>query len=145
MDAAFNRCLKDVKFNEVRKETPPYDSNTGAPFVAMRDNLAIIDHYETYGEHSTIPVEFHAIRLGDIAISNNPFELYLEDSHRIKVRSKASQTFVVQLSGNMKYLPTNESVEHGGYGGMIVNGAVGPAGGQKLVNETVKAINSLWE
>jgi len=46
-----------------------------------------------------MPVEIHAIRLGDMAIATNRFELYLDFGIRIKARSKAVQTFVVQLAG----------------------------------------------
>jgi hypothetical protein len=144
MDFAFQRFLRDVKFNEARRETPPYDCKTCSPFVALRDNGAIMNHYKTYDQNSTRPIEFHAIRLGDIAMANNPFELFLPFGHQIKVKSKAVQTFVVQLSGNMAYLPTIEAVEHGGYGGMIVNGSIGPEGGRKLVQETVATINDMW-
>jgi len=46
-----------------------------------------------------MPVEIHVIRLGDMAIATNRFELYLDFGIRIKARSKAVQTFVVQLAG----------------------------------------------
>lgn len=43
------------------------------------------------------PIEIHVVRIGDIAIATNPFELYLDYGIRINGRSPAIQTFVVQL------------------------------------------------
>ena len=40
-----------------------------------------------------MPVEVHIIRIGDVVIATNPFELYLDYGMRIKGRSPAVQTF----------------------------------------------------
>ena len=53
-----------------------------------------------------LPIEIHALRGGDIAKVTNPFELYLDYGIRIKGRSPAIQTFVVELAGSPSYLPT---------------------------------------
>jgi len=101
---------------------------------------AILPFYET---DSLKPIEFHVIRLGDIAIATNPFELYLDYGIRIKARSQAVLTLLVQLScQNNGYLPTEKAVKGGGYSADKY--VVGPEGGQVLVNETVKTINELW-
>ena len=93
---------------------------------------------------SVSPMEFHVLRLGDVAMATNPFELYLDYGLRIKARSKAVLTFVVQLSGGTcGYLPTAKAVQGGSYS--AVKYVVGPEGGQVLVDETVKRINALWE
>jgi hypothetical protein len=90
------------------------------------------------------PAEFHVIRMGDIAIASNPFELYLDYGVLIKARSKAVMTLLVQLScQHSGYLPTERAVEGGGYS--AENYLVGPEGGYKLVDETVKRINEMWE
>ncbi|HUT02070.1 MAG TPA: hypothetical protein VM031_06420, partial [Phycisphaerae bacterium] len=92
----------------------------------------------------TDPIEFHVLRLGETALATNPFELYLDYGVRIKARSKAVLTFVVQLScANCGYLPTARAVKGGGYSADKY--IVGPKGGQVLVNETVKRINALWK
>ena len=89
------------------------------------------------------PIEFHVIRLGDVSIASNPFELYLDYGSRIKARSKAVLTLVVQLAGqDCGYLPTQRAVEGGGYS--AENYRVGPEGGQVLVEETVKQLNALF-
>jgi hypothetical protein len=52
-------------------------------------------------------------------------------------------TFLVQLScQHGGYLPTERAVKGGGYSGDKF--IVGPAGGQVLVEETVRHINALW-
>ena len=96
-----------------------------------------------YETDSVKPIEFHVIRLGDIAIATNPFELYLDYGVRIQSRSKAALTFLVQLScQHSGYLPTEKAVKGGGYSADKY--IIGPEGGQILVNETVKTINELW-
>ncbi len=89
------------------------------------------------------PIEFHVIRLGDIAIATNPFELYLDYGVRIKARSPAVLTLIAQLScGHCGYLPTEKAVKGGGYSADKY--VVGPKGGQVLVDETVKQLTALW-
>ncbi|HIJ53859.1 MAG TPA: right-handed parallel beta-helix repeat-containing protein [Planctomycetes bacterium] len=101
---------------------------------------AILPFYETDSHKG---IEFHVIRLGDIAIATNPFELYIDYGVRMKARSKAVLTLLVQLScQNNGYLPTEKAVSGGGYSADKF--VVGPKGGQILVNETVKTINELW-
>ncbi|MFH1719804.1 MAG: hypothetical protein ABIF19_20825 [Planctomycetota bacterium] len=101
----------------------------------------VLPFYET---DSVTPIEFHVIRLGDIAIATNPFELYLDYGVRIKSRSPATMTMLVQLScQHSGYLPTEKAVQGGGYSADKYT--VGPEGGQTLVNETLKHINALWQ
>jgi len=97
-----------------------------------------------YLTDSVKPTEFHVIRLGDIAMATNAFEMYLDYGIRIKARSKAVLTFVVQLSCQESgYLPTEKAISGGGYSADKF--IVGPAGGQVLVDETVKRINAMWD
>ncbi len=94
----------------------------------------------------TKPVEVHIIRLGDIAIATNPFELFLDYGNQIKVRSKAKQTMLVQLACDaMGYLPTRKAVPQGGYGTSVVSCLCGPDGGEVLVEKTLESINALFE
>jgi hypothetical protein len=96
--------------------------------------------------YETDPVnqsELHVLRLGEVALATNPFELYLDYGIRMEARSRATLTMLVQLSsGNCGYLPTARGVQGGGYSADKF--VVGPAGGQVLVEETVKRINALW-
>jgi hypothetical protein len=107
----------------------------------------VVDRYEQQKPGDVYERQFHVIRLGDIAICTNPFELYTDYGIQIKARSKAVQTFVIQLTGERSgtYLPTVRAVKGGGYSAIPPSCPVGPEGGQALVDQTVEAINSLWE
>ena len=89
-------------------------------------------------------MELHVVRIGDVVFATNSFELFLDYGIRIKARSPAVQTFLVQLAGGGTYLPTARAVAGKGYGGGVYDNLVGPEGGQSLVEETVKLINELW-
>ncbi|MEW6753207.1 MAG: hypothetical protein AB1505_19845 [Candidatus Latescibacterota bacterium] len=90
-------------------------------------------------------MELHALRLGEAVLVSNPFELYLDYGLRIKARSAAAQTLVVQLAAGWGwYLPTARAVEGGGYGAMPAVTWVGPEGGQELVEHTLQAIAALF-
>ena len=93
---------------------------------------------------STHAIELHVLRIGDAVVCTNPFELYSEYGIRIKARSSAVQTFVVQLTGGGSYLATARAEQGGGYSAVVHSCLVGPAGGQMLVDRTVALINALW-
>ena len=97
-----------------------------------------------FGETDPVhPIRFHVLRIGDVAMASNPFELYLDYGFRIKARSRPVLTFIVQLAdGKCGYLPTAKAVAGGGYSAEEF--VVGPVGGQVLVDETVRRINYLW-
>lgn len=97
-------------------------------------------HQETY------PIEYHVIRLGDIAIATSPFELFLDYGNRIKARSPAEQTFIVQLCcGVGGYLPTEKAEKAGHYSAYISSGNVGHEGGDLLVRNTLSQIKKLFQ
>lgn len=100
---------------------------------------------EGYSDTSTFDMELHVVRVGDAVICTNPFELFLDFGLRIKARSRARQTFVVQLACDAGgYVPTRRAVAGGSYGAMIWNGDVGPDGGDMLVDRTVQTIDTLF-
>ena len=107
------------------------------------------------------------LRIGDTVIFTNRFELYTEFGVQMKARSKAVQTFVVQLANGAAepqppagapeddtndwlyasggtYLPSDRAANGDGYGVVIQSNVVGPEGGEMLVEETVKRINAMW-
>lgn len=92
----------------------------------------------------TFETELHAVRIGDVVVCTNPFELFTEFGIRIKGRSKAVQTFIVQLAGPGSYLPTARAVRGGHYSAIVHSSLVGPEGGQVLVDRTVAMIDALW-
>ncbi len=102
----------------------------------------IIDRYNKQGEDPYYPVNVNVIRLGDVVFATNPFELFLDFGIRIKSRSNAVLTFVVQLAnGTGTYLPTFRAEAGGGYSAIVQSNSVGSEGGQVLVEKTLDMIN----
>jgi hypothetical protein len=109
-------------------------------------NQSLVERFEQQKTDPFYTMELHALRLGDVAVCTNPFELYTEFGVRIKARSKAVQTFVVQLAcGSGAYVPTEEAIRGGSYSTAVYSNRVGPQGGDSLVNQTVEAINAMWD
>lgn len=106
----------------------------------------VIHRYERQqaGEAEPYRMELHAIRLGDIAIATNDFELFTDFGIQIKARSPALQTFVIQLAGPGSYIPSEQAARGGGYTAIVESNHVGPEGGQELTERTVQLLNSLW-
>lgn len=93
-----------------------------------------------------VPIEYHVLRLGDICVTTNPFELFLDFGNRIKARSKAKQTFIAQLcNGSLGYLPTEKAEQGGHYSAYISSGNVGHEGGDLLVRDSLARINELFQ
>jgi len=80
-------------------------------------NLQKKEVVELFDRDEPIPsfeTELHVVRLGDAVLAMNPFELYQDFGLRIKARSPAAQTIVVQLAaGTGFYLPTERAVQGG--------------------------------
>ncbi len=89
--------------------------------------------------------EVHVIRIGDAVICTNQFELFTDFGIRIQARSKALQTFVVQLAGPGSYLATDKAVKGGGYSAVCQSNIVSPEGGQVLVEKTLEFIDQAWK
>ncbi|HUT88009.1 MAG TPA: hypothetical protein VMY37_00800 [Thermoguttaceae bacterium] len=94
------------------------------------------------------PIEMHVLRLGDVAIATNPFELYLDYGVQIQARSPAVQTTLIQLASPLDfgyYVPTPKALAGGGYSAIVEQSLVGPEGGQALVERTLATIEELWK
>lgn len=101
--------------------------------------------YQKTNPAPTYETEVHVIRIGDIVICTNQFELFTDFGIRIQARSKALQTFVVQLAGPGTYLATEKAVAGGGYSAVCQSNMVSPEGGQVLVDRTLNIIDDLWK
>ena len=113
--------------------------------AAINVHAGTINRYRTQQNKETVDTEIHIVRIGDIVLATNPFELYLDYGNYIKARSLAKQTFIMQLScGGYSYLPTEKAVKGGHYSAYISSGNVGPEGGDILVRKTVKEINKMF-
>lgn len=108
---------------------------------------AVVDRFERdkAGTEAPFAMELHVLRLGDVAIATNPFELFTDFGVQIKSRSPALQTFLIQLAGpGATYVPTERAERGGGYSAIAESSRVGSEGGQMLVERTVEAIHALW-
>lgn len=133
------KAMEDF-FASCKTDTLTFEDN-----ARMHVHAGIVARYEVQQNLEVYPTEIHVIRLGDVAIATNPFELFLNYGNRIRARSKASQTFLIQLcNGAYGYLPT-EKAEHGShYSAYVTSGTVGHVGGDMLVRETLKTINGMF-
>jgi len=157
-DAPLTHCVKEIQLpvrmvteEEFAKAKEFRDSiakdENPDPRLSLRRmwNQSVVDRYEKQKENPRYTMELHCLRLGDVAVCTNPFELYTEFGIRMKARSKAVQTFVVQLAcGSGAYVPTAEAIEGGSYSTAVFSNLVGPEGGDSLVDQTVEAINAMW-
>jgi hypothetical protein len=96
--------------------------------------------------HPVCGTEIHVLRIGDVVVCTNPFELFTEYGVQMKARSRAAQTFLIQLVGGGPccYLPTERAVRGGGYSAIVQSCLISPEGGQMFVDRTVEMIDSLW-
>ncbi len=139
--AELARLGKDIEtFRE--KDPEPGTSEWGR----MNRYEQVLERFKDSTRGPDLSMELHVIRLGEAAFCTNPFELFLDYGLRIKARSRAEQTFVVQLACDMVgYLPTRKAVAGAGYGATVSSNPVGPEGGDLLVETTIERINSLWD
>lgn len=139
---AYNRFLAAVKDNEKVKTHGPWD-NKDSDYGNLRQQEIILDQYQRQQKQPYYHIDLHVIRLEETVFAFNSFELFVDYGFRIKARSSAAQTFIVQLSNDYAgYLPTQRALEGGGYSASAT--PVGPDGGEVLVEETLSAINSLF-
>ena len=125
-----NDKVGDVDFNDAAK---------------LQVHLGILRRMELQEEFDVCDTEVHIMRLGNIAICTNPFELFLDYGNQIKARSLAEQTFIIQLANGCDgYLPTEKAEKGGHYSAFISSGLVGHEGGDQLVRETLSDINKMF-
>ncbi|MDY0169203.1 MAG: hypothetical protein RBS80_21855 [Thermoguttaceae bacterium] len=141
----YDQMRREIEENpEIRKKNKWYTDITRAYRWTMRVTR-LQDRFELQQTQLKVPHEVHVLRIGDMALATNPFELYIDYGTQIKTRSKAVQTFIVQLTGTGTYLPTQRSVAGGAYGAVPASTEIGPEGGRELVEQTLALIESLWQ
>lgn len=133
-----NLAQNYIQLNEKKSDAP-------ARYFFEKETVARYRRQESANPPTSYSMEFHVLRLGDVAMATNPFELFLDYGLRMKARSHAPQTFVIQLAcDSAHYLPTDRAVKARGYGAEALVSKVGPKGGQVLVNRTIELINGMW-
>lgn len=133
-----------ARIKAITKGRPVRELPEGRREKVRREEHAIKMYEHPYD--GTYSIEAHVLRLGDVAIATNPFELFTEFGLAMKARSPAEQTLSVQLScGSSYYLPTKRAVAGGGYSAEPAQNIVGPEGGHVLVDRTVELITKLWK
>jgi len=133
-----------------RLEAEYKKTGSSKAFGQMNWNRRTVKRYERAKEDpgQTYSTSACVLRLGDIVLCTNQFELYTDFGIQMKARSKAVQTFVIQLASGRPacgtYLPTEFAVKGGGYGAVPASNMVGPEGGRMLVEETLKAVERMF-
>lgn len=148
----FDLPMRLVTAEEYKAAKKMRDEDAGDKERAVEFHRRIVwqeEVMERFEKQKTNPqpmynVEVHVLRIGDMVLCTNPFELFTDYGIQIKARSQAEQTFILQLVGPGTYLPTKEAVKGGHYSAIVQSNRVGPEGGQILVEHTLQLINSLW-
>lgn len=135
---------KKLKDNPELKQEKNWFVPISGAYWRLSRSVGLLEKYEQERTDPSITSEIHAVRIGDMAIITNPFELYIDFGMQMKARSKAVQTFVVQLAGEGSYVPTHRAVSGGTYGAIPQSNTVGPEGGRQLVNQSLELIETLW-
>ena len=151
LDLPLRRATK-TEYNTAVREIEYYmDKNKDKEVFNFEDYAAMYVHagtvarYRRQQNQEVVPVEVHILRFGDVAFATNPFELFLDYGNQIKARSKAKQTFILQLTcGGLGYLPTEKAEKAGHYSAYITSGQVGHEGGNQLVRKSITEINEMF-
>ena len=140
----YNNALRELEYYiNKNKDKEYFDFEDNAK---MHVHTGTIARYRAQQTTEIYTIETHIVRFGDVAFSTNPFELFLDFGNRIKARSNAQQTFIVQLCcGSGGYLPTEKAEKAGHYSAYISSGNVGHEGGDLFVRKTIKEINKMFE
>ena len=139
------------EYDEAVQKIDEYIKNNRGKRATFEDNArlyvysGIVDRYLMQQNIDVFTEEIHVIRFDDIAIATNPFELFLDYGNRIRSRSKAAQTFLIQLCcGSKGYLPTEKAEKGGHYSAYVSSGTAGHEGGDLLVRKTLTEINKMF-
>ncbi len=142
-----------TQYNDSVREIEYYmNKNKDKEVFNYEDNAAVYVHagniarYRLQQKMETFPIEVHILKLGDVAFATNPFELFLDYGNRIKARSLAKQTFILQLTcGGRSYLPTLKAEKAGHYSAYISSGWTGHEGGDILTRRSIDEINEMFK
>jgi len=142
----YEKAKKELETNQKLKEDPRWYTEITGMYRRTQRGVTTNERFKLQKREPEVDFDIHVVQLGDIAFATNPFELYLDYGIRMKARSPAIQTFVVQLTGSKgQYLPPQRSVAGNAYGAIPASTIVGPKGGKILVKSTLDMIESIWK
>ena len=138
-------------YENAKRNLEDYVRNAGRNTFNFKDSAithiwaGTMVRYEFQQKCNIVPMELHVVRMGDLAIATNSFELFLDYGNKIRARSKAAQTMLIQLAcDSYAYLPTEKAEKGSHYSAYVSSGYVGHEGGDLLVRNTLEVLNSLF-
>lgn len=139
----YNNAVRELEYYiEKNKDKEKFDYVDNA---RMHVHAGVIRRFRDQQYSELVNIETHIIRFGDVAFATNPYELFLDYGNRIKARSYAKQTFIVQLCcGAHGYLPTEKAEKAGHYSAYVSSGNTGHEGGDILTRAQINEINKMF-
>ncbi len=107
-ESAYARFVARTQEREKLPVPGPYDDKND-DFVLMRNLEAVVQRFRLQQRDPIFPAEVHVLRIGDLALSTSPFELYLDYGLRIRARCPAALTLHVQLCLRRGRLPADRA------------------------------------
>lgn len=145
------RRVTPTEIEAAKKVIADFRKELGDQSINFRDNARMHVHAGTIArselqeEIDTVEIEMHVLRLGNLAFATNPYELFLNYGNQIRARSRATQTFLIQLScGVYGYLPTEKAEQGSHYSAYVSSGYAGHEGGDLLVRKTLSEIAKMF-
>jgi hypothetical protein len=133
------REVSDAQIADARANVPKIGTKA-LPFLAQVETVATLD-LSRRGRALDADVQVVALHR-DLAIVLVPGEVFVELGLAIKKASPYKHTLVIELSNdNPAYIPTEKAFKEGSY--ETVNSRIAPGGGERLVAEAVRLLQSL--
>jgi hypothetical protein len=119
---------------------------TSDDVIKLFEPMGVTNRWIEQNESDKYVFRVSVIRIGEIAIATNPFELFVEYGQRIRAKCKARQALICQLTnGTGGYLPTQAAIDGGSYSSKPASTKVGPEGGDELAERFVSEMDKLFE
>jgi hypothetical protein len=140
------RLPSPERLAEARKVLKRIDEGEKIRGMNMIMAFGAIHLQEVYGKNPVDILPIHAIRIGDVALTTQPCELYCQFGLDIKRRSPAPITAVVGLAdGYGGYCPTIYGILGGGYSGEpIFWTRLEQNAGYNIVETSGRLLNRVW-
>lgn len=113
--------------------------------MAFSSANAYVKRYES--DVQVYKANLHALRIGDIVLMSNPFELFIEYADRIRAACPEANVIDVELAGDevLGYLATQRAIDSGGYSSMIFSGLFNAEGGEAIVEKSIEMIHKIMQ